>query len=327
MKTIVIKEASSVSTGVDNRNRKYVEWIWQGGNIDEIKDMVSDSFNIDFRFKIENANNEPLEARLQTELTIEQTNRTLRKSWYTQLISAIIESDSQNRLSWGWWGHRFNPKLVQKIILRVTNKFNPVIDHYADGVIPADAHMGFIKEITQTQIDLSPTADAELKSFPPPVRNQNFGIAPVIAVKNGAQAANAVINFDLSAINSVSSAILELNVLSAAASPELDVFLVSENWTENGVTWNHCDNISGISWRTAGGTCNPASVLASGPVPVPGPGKIQLDVTSYVQNILSGTQNYGLLIKNVSAVTNSSTEITSKEGVTVPERPVLKILT
>lgn len=332
MGTPVRREASSVTTG-QNGGKKYVEWAWENNSLDGFKDKEGDSFDIDFKIDMSDSSGQPVDTSALCTVTAEQTDGPLYQVFKNQVQNGVNVNKTFMDRKWktkpvpglGCGLHRrsFDPDKVQKIKLNVLNKFGNPIDHFAENAQTTDSGVGFIQPIVQ--IDLQAMADSEIQAFPPPAQNQNFGGNLSVILKSG-QEYRLPMKFDLSSIGSVTSAILELNVLSTSGTSSIDAFLLLESWQENGVTWKHRDYTSNQFWTILGGTNNNQSIIASGPVAVNGTGKISLDLTSYVQQILSGTANHGILLRNVSSTPNSIVEVSSREAADPALRPVLKIM-
>ena len=171
-------------------------------------------------------------------------------------------------------------------------------------------------------IQLNPTADSYIVSSPPPAQSQNFGSQATLICKGTAET-RTLIYFDLSTLGtSVSQALLELNVESLSAPCSINIYNLTESWVENGVTWQKRDFLINLNWQTVGGTNDGIKRLPSD-FNINSTGKIQLDITAYVNLILSGTSNNGILIRNLT--TGIQAVFTSREGAIVDNRPKLII--
>ncbi len=106
----------------------------------------------------------------------------------------------------------------------------------------------------------------------------------------------------------------------------VDLHLLTEDWTEAGVTFN-CPNDTDTSNGTAdcavqwnGGSFEP--VATDSYTQISQAGVVQLDVTADVAAFLSDTDNYGWLIKKRLENQNGVVDYTSKEGAAI-QRPKL----
>jgi len=155
--------------------------------------------------------------------------------------------------------------------------------------------------------------------------NTNYGGDDTMEVqsdsgKNG----RTIVQFDLSQIptgSTVSSATLSLY---ASAVPAVirtyDAHRITTSWAEGTVRWK-----AGWPWTTAGGDFNVATSSTTTPGTA---GWMDFDVTSDVASFLTGTANYGWLIKDEtedSATTYTTTFYTKEEATETTLRPKLAV--
>ncbi len=140
-----------------------------------------------------------------------------------------------------------------------------------------------------------------------------FDHAAILAATNGGVLQSATLRL-----------FIELNNDAWGTGREIDVHRLLENWTELGATGNcgidtNTGNISpdcAVQW--AGGNFNPvasASYLQTNGQT----GLVSIDVTADVAAFISGTPNYGWLIKKRAEGQNGIVEYTSREGTATQE--------
>jgi len=175
-------------------------------------------------------------------------------------------------------------------------------------------------------IALPPVADTYLRSGGP---NQNQGTDTFLRVQQSGSN-RSLVRFDSTAITSavgsgsVASARLELYIQAngnnwGSDGRTVDVHRLTANWSEPGATWN-----CGIDTNPANSSadCNPQwaggqfadepsdTVLHTNGLA----GWISFDVTADVRSFLSGTANYGWIVKKTDEGQSGQADYTSREG-------------
>ncbi len=180
---------------------------------------------------------------------------------------------------------------------------------------------------------LSTNADSYLRGS---AENTNVGTETFLRIrKTGPN--RTVVRFDQAAIAAaatggiVTSATLELFVEFSTGTwgsgREIDAHRITTDWTESGVTWNcPIDTDTGnnnpdcaVQW---GGGAFAASATDSYLQTSSFIGAVQLDVTADVNAFLTGTSNFGWLLKKRDEGQNGLLEYTSREG-TANQEPKL----
>ncbi|MCE5198330.1 MAG: DNRLRE domain-containing protein [Armatimonadota bacterium] len=145
------------------------------------------------------------------------------------------------------------------------------------------------------------TATTQVDNLNP---NTNYGTGPQITTygswSNSAgkwQYMNTYWYFDLSSLANFSGSNITSATLSlvgwqswANGTPTIDVYRITEGWTENGATWNSRDGVN--AWTTPGGTYTTAGsveYVATAPTST-------VNVTNIVQAWANGQSNYGFLL-------------------------------
>jgi len=160
---------------------------------------------------------------------------------------------------------------------------------------------------------LLPIADSWIYSVSPDMNDGANGV-----IRTQQPDIRSVLNFDLSSIVSCSQAILELDVQSFTGTPSILAFHLSTGpFVESEVSWNNRD--VGNTWSSAGGDFG-AQVSASA-VNIVGTGKVQLDITTYVTDVLGSTPNRGIILRDVNV--GNLVVYYSKEEAVVDRRPKL----
>ena len=137
----------------------------------------------------------------------------------------------------------------------------------------------------------------------------------------------ALIHFDLSSIPSgatIESATLHLRILAVNADRTHNVHRVTASWTEAGATWNSRDGTN--AWGAAGGDYE-STVTAGTSTGITVDVWVEWDVKSDVQAFVSGTSNYGWLIKDAteSADPYKYVKYYSKEETGTDKDPYLEV--
>ena len=160
-----------------------------------------------------------------------------------------------------------------------------------------------------------PGKDSYLEQHNP---GNNFGTTSeleVISHWGAAEGSNrrAVLYFDISTIpqySTINSATLRLYLSSAPDQARThEVYRLTSEWTEGGVTWNS-------PWTTAGGDYATPPAAASASVGTTNGVWVTWDITSLVQGWLDGSYpNYGLLVKDSveDSVDKREAKFTSRE--------------
>jgi len=220
-----------------------------------------------------------------------------------------------------WRRERESANLALAIlgILLVALLFGTFIDsHY----VPLRAAGG--QPITRTFQPSS--ADSYVDQFNP---TTNYGSSTTLSVNTRASRnTRALVQFTIAAIpaNSVSSATMQLYLTTApAASRTHNAHLITQSWTEAGVTWDTYDGTN--NWTTAGGDFS-GTATASTTTGTTSGVTLSWTVTSDVQAYVNGTAtNYGWLVKDQteSATPNRTSAYASKEYATPANRPLLSV--
>lgn len=158
--------------------------------------------------------------------------------------------------------------------------------------------------------------------------NENNGSSPNLRLKHPPGFSHILVRFSQSGISSavgsgtlVSAKLrmyIETNFNNWGSGTNVDVHRITQDWTELGVTWNcPIDTDLGntnpnCSTQWAGGTYvtpQTNTVFQANTT-----GWAEWDVTADVQAFLSGTSNYGWLIRKRSSSASGSLDYTSREG-------------
>ncbi|MFT5408799.1 MAG: putative repeat protein (TIGR01451 family) [Verrucomicrobiales bacterium] len=133
-----------------------------------------------------------------------------------------------------------------------------------------------------------------------------------------------IIRFDLSSIPAnaiITSASMRLNKAEGDGTVgSVAVHRLLASWLENESTWNN--RATGSPWTTAGGDYDltPAAVTAMG-----GTGFHTWDLTNLVQDWIDGTENNGLLLKQLNEGVEGSNRFDTRENGTAANRPRLTV--
>ncbi|MBI1817096.1 MAG: Ig-like domain-containing protein [Deltaproteobacteria bacterium] len=184
-----------------------------------------------------------------------------------------------------------------------------------------------ISTIARAQtVTLAPVGDTYLRSGS---ANQNQGSDTILRVQQSGNN-RALVRFDQAAIatavgsGTVASATLELYVQTNAnnwgtTGRSVDALRLTADWTELGATWNcRIDSNTGNSsadcssqWNGGSfATTATASKLHANTLT----GWVQFDVTADVRAFLTGTLNYGWVIKKTDESQNGQVDYTSRQG-------------
>jgi uncharacterized repeat protein (TIGR01451 family) len=130
---------------------------------------------------------------------------------------------------------------------------------------------------------------------------------------------HSLLQFDLSAIPSVSCAELWIYEETTASDQTVYVHSLTENWTEGDVTW--VDRTAAEVWSTPGGVYG-ADVASFAPDTA---GVRVVDLTSLAQFWVGNpAQNYGVLLRSTTASDNSAVTFSSRESSNPPPRLVIE---
>jgi len=188
------------------------------------------------------------------------------------------------------------------------------------------------------EITLTPTADSYLKKGSP---NQNFGSDTILNVRGDGKR-RTLVQFDEAAISNavgtgtILSASLELNIVDGSTNNWGSVgrlvgaYRLTHSWTESGVTWNCSNdtntsnsspNCTGDTWQMEendlpswAGTPIDEKLITNGLS-----GIIKWDVTADAQAFLTGTQNYGWILRKAIDTQSGDVEFGSKESIKQPK--------
>jgi len=159
-------------------------------------------------------------------------------------------------------------------------------------------------------------------------KNTNDGTSTPLQVDSSPR--RALVRFDESAIVSaisgglLLSASLQVYVESSnnwSTGREVDVHRMTADWTELGVTWNCANDTNtsngnpdcAIQWN--GGTFNTTPTASNTQTDTLTAQYVSYDVTADVTAFLSGTSNYGWIIKKLNESQSGAVDYTSREGV------------
>lgn len=203
-----------------------------------------------------------------------------------------------------------NPKV--KSIRFYPQDENPIVDEEA-GVYADDSGVVTHKDIIFPPVVLNSIADSFLVSeFP----TENHGSdSSLELIQEGPSLNHVILKFDLSTLVSCSSAILKLRE-TFGGSGSFGVHPITKDWIEGQVTWNNAKTAD--PWSSAGGDYG---TLITSKTVVSSADNL-VDITSWVQSIISGGTNYGLI-----CIPGASTNcfFASKENATVAYRPTLTV--
>jgi len=193
------------------------------------------------------------------------------------------------------------------------------------------------------EIALTPTADSYLKKGSP---NQNFGSESILNVRGDGKR-RTLVQFDQLAIanavgsSTLISATIELDIIAGSAQNWtsegriVGAHRLTHSWTESGVTWNCSDDTdtsngspdcSGDTWQMEENdspswiaTPTDDKLITNGLS-----GALRYDVTPDVQAFLTGTQNYGWILRKAVDTQSGDVEFGSREAIKQPKL-ILKI--
>jgi len=233
----------------------------------------------------------------------------------TTAVGSSIGSHSWNvtDLVAGWSTGRYPNN---GLVLKGNGQVSALVYTSSDGVTAANRpalHIDYVLECGEAASPPPPpstltvTGDTYLSSA---ATTTNYGANdPVLAGDLDTQ--RVLLQFDTSAIpagTAISSAQLRLTITSVsgpggAISGELNVYRVTEAWTETQVTWN--DRDAGAAWSAAGGAYN-TTLLATATVADGYAGTVDLDITGLVQAWVDNVSpNRGLILTNTTQKTVS----------------------
>jgi hypothetical protein len=146
-----------------------------------------------------------------------------------------------------------------------------------------------------------------------PATSANFGNTTILSVGGASFSADALVQFDLTALPSgttaskVSKAVLTLFVNKVNTAGVVNISMLSGNWTELGVNGNT--------------TLTPVMAVASGVSVSTSGAYLYVDATAAVQSWLNGTTNNGLIItpgdETVSVAFDSKESVTTSHPATL----------
>jgi large repetitive protein len=177
-------------------------------------------------------------------------------------------------------------------------------------------------------ISIIATEDTYINSKNP---NNNFGSANVIIVdRENTDKHRSLIRFTLPTLTCnpayppvINSAVLKLYKSGGGSVLPVDVYRATNAWNENQATWN--DRQTTVSWTTAGGDFDPASIAS---VNIGGTGLYTWNVTSLVNNWYNDPASYpnnGMLLKTVEGGGDRAPEFVSRENTGGLPQPTLEI--
>ena len=149
-------------------------------------------------------------------------------------------------------------------------------------------------------MNLAPSADSTMDKLHPTANGGSATNTLVGAYVNSTEENRAIMQFDLAALSgwTINNATLHLyRYYKYWYEPlTIDVFRLTESWTEGGVTWNTRDGST--AWGSAGGSYDGA-IRATTTTAGSGTGVwYTWDITSLVQDWTDGASaNYGLMLK------------------------------
>jgi hypothetical protein len=128
-----------------------------------------------------------------------------------------------------------------------------------------------------------------------------------------------LVQFDLSTIQSdatIKSAYLKLDASMVDGDITLDIYQLTESWTEGSTTWN--ESSSGTNWSVAGGAFN-ATPVVSKTLSDELTGSQYFDITDLVQDWVDGDkQNFGIMFSSPDSGEKWSAIFDTREGATPP---------
>jgi len=162
-----------------------------------------------------------------------------------------------------------------------------------------------------TAAQAPPSQDSFISPAKP---STNYGANSSLAVQAGG--GSTLLQFNLSAlpggvtVSQLNKATLRLFVTGFTTAGNFDVYLVNSSWSENSITYNSAPALGALVMSGA-----PVSSTAKNNF-------IQIDVTSALQQWMSGTPNYGLILVP-SPLSQISVTFDSKEDSTLSHEPEL----
>lgn len=132
----------------------------------------------------------------------------------------------------------------------------------------------------------------------------------------------ALLSFNLSQVPAgatIDYAVLKVYSISGGAPLNVSAHQVTSNWTED-ATWSM--RTPSLNWGTAGGDYS-ATLEAS--VMVADAGTYEINLTQLARNWVSGTQNYGVLLKAFNESVENIKNVYSSDGANVSIAPELEV--
>lgn len=232
----------------------------------------------------------------------------------TAAVGSSIGSHSWNvtDLVAGW---STGPYPNNGLLLKGNGQASAIVYTSSDGVTAANRpalSITYVMECGETPIlpppsSVTASSDTYMSSA---ATTTNYGASdPVLAGDSDVK--RTLLQFDTSGIpagTAIASAQLRLAITGVsgpggAISGELNVYRVTEEWSESNATWNNRD--AGTAWTTAGGAYN-TTLVATSTVADGYTGTVDLDITALVQAWVDNVSpNRGLILINTTQKTVS----------------------
>lgn len=264
-----------------------------------------------------------LEAWTEDGVTYNSRNGSLAWTWPANLDANAADTaavgSSLGSHNWnvtdlvaGWSNGRY---ANYGLVLKGNGQASAIIYTSSDGIAAADRprlSVTYVLECGETPIFPPPSAlaassDTYINSA---ASATNYGANDPLLVGD-LDVNRTLLHFDTSTIpagTAITSAQLRLMVTGVsgpggASGGELNVYRVTEAWTEPNATWNNRD--TGTAWSTAGGVYN-ATLIATVTVADGYTGAVDLNITALVQAWIDNVSpNRGLILTNATQKTVS----------------------